>query len=321
MQEPLNIGIDVAKAELVIGVVDHPEWNGSIANTAAQIQRWLARVPVDARLAVESTGRYHKQLVELAQARGISTYVLNARDVHFYAKALGQRGKTDRTDAQVISRYVKEHHARLHSFLAGGQVEQQVEQLLSRRALLTRQRDALRQSLGDLPILDEPIQALLTEYGRLTTAIDDQVALQIRSQEQLALDWQRLQTVPGIGVQGAAMLLCVFRRIPFVRADALIAFVGVDPRPMDSGQKRGKRQLSKRGPALLRRQVYMMGFAASRSNVCRDYYQALRERGFSPTAAFVILGRKLLRIAFAIWRSQQPFNMEQFALNSACVKL
>lgn len=165
------------------------------------------------------------------------------------------------------------------------------------------------------------LSRLLTEYGRLIAAIDDQVALQIHSQEQLALDWQRLQTVPGIGVQGAAMLLCVFRRIPFVRPDALIAFVGVDPRPMDSGQKRGKRRLSKRGPALLRRQVYMIGFAASRSNVCRDYYQALRERGFSPTAAFVILGRKLLRIAFAIWRSQQPFNREQFALNSAGVKL
>jgi len=140
MQEPLNIGVDVAKKELVIGVVDHPELNGTIANTTTHIQRWLQRVPPGSRVAVESTGRYHKQLVELAQQHNLATYVLNARDVHYYAKALGQRGKTDRTDAQVISRYVKEHHAQLYPFVAGGELEQQIDQLLNRRALLSKQR-------------------------------------------------------------------------------------------------------------------------------------------------------------------------------------
>lgn len=321
MQEPLNIGIDVAKAELVIGVVDHPEWNGSIANTPAQMGRWLDRVPTGSRLAVESTGRYHKQFVELAQERGLLTYVLNARDVHFYAKALGQRGKTDRTDAQVISRYVKEHHARLHPFVAGGQVEQQIELLLNRRTLLSKQRDGLRLSLSDLPVLDKPVQALLTEYERVIGALDEQIALQIQSQEQLVRESERLQTVPGIGTQGAAMLLCLFRRIPFQRIDALIAFAGLDPRPMDSGQKRGKRKLSKRGPALLRRQVYLIGFAASRSVTCRDHYQGLRARGFSSTAAFVMLGRKLLRAAFAVWRGQTCFDAKQFASNTTCARL
>lgn len=321
MQEPLNIGIDVAKAELVIGVVDHPELNRSIANTSAQIRRWLEQVPAGSRLAVESTGRYHNQVVELAQEKGLPTYVLNARDVHFYAKALGQRGKTDRTDAQVISRYVKEHHARLHTYCPGNQVEQQIDQLLSRRALLSTQRDSLRKSLGDLPVLAKPVQALLTEYDRLLAALDEQIALLVRSQEELIHDSERLQTIPGIGAQGAAMLLCLFRRIPFKRIDALIAFTGLDPRPMDSGQKRGKRKLSKRGPALLRRQIYMIGFAASKSKVCRAYYQSLRTRGFSSTAAFVMLGRKLLRVAFSVWHSHKPFDAEQFTLNTACVQL
>ena len=321
MQETLNIGIDVAKSELVIDVADHAELNGSIGNTAAHIRRWLEHVPAGSRLAVESTGRYHKQLVELAQEKGVLTYVLNARDVLFYVKALGQRGKTDRTDAQAISCYVKEHHSRLHTFCPGGQVEQQIDQLLSRRVLLSTQLDALRRSLGDLPGLDERIEALLKEYERLITAIDDHIALQIRSDEQLALESKRLQTVPGIGAQGAAMLLCLFRRIPFKGMDALIAFTGLDPRPNDSGQKRGKRKLSKRGPALLRRQIFMMGFAASKSKTCGSYYQALRARGFSSTAAFIMLGRKLLRTAFAVWRSQKSFDAEQFALNTPCAKL
>lgn len=321
MQELLNIGIDVAKAELVISVADHPELNHSIANTSAQIRRWLEQVPPGSRVAVESTGQYHNLVVKLAQDKGLLAYVLNPRDVHFYAKALGKRGKTDRTDAQVISRYIKEHHAKLHPYCPGGQVEQQIDQLLNRRAFLSTQRDSLRHSLANLPVLAKSVQALLTEYDRLLDALDEQIALLVHSQEELAHDFERLRTIPGIGAQGAAMLVSLFRRVPFKNINSLIAFTGLDPRPMDSGQKRGKRRLSKRGPALLRRQIYMIGFAASRSIVCRAYYQSLRTRGLSPTAAFVILGRKLLRVAFSVWRSQTSFDAEQFMQNTACVQL
>lgn len=134
MQESLNIGIDVAKAELVIGVIDHPELNCVIANTAVAIKRWLRQVPQDARIAVEATGGYHNRVAHLAQQRGVAVYVLNARDVHHYVKALGLRGKTDRTDAQAIGRFLREHHSRLRTFSPAGQAEHQVEKLLRRRA-------------------------------------------------------------------------------------------------------------------------------------------------------------------------------------------
>lgn len=321
MQEPLNIGIDVAKAHLVIGVVDHPERNVTIANTASEIKHWLRTVPEGARIGVESTGGYHRLVVQLAQAEGFAAYVLNAKDVHFYAKALGQRGKTDRTDAQVISRYLKEHHGHLYEWRTGSGVEQEIDQLLRRRALLVNQREALQASLQDLKVLSEPVDALLKQYDHLLAAIDAQIGTQLSTQQELAADAKRLQTIPGIGALGAAMLTCLFRRIGFKSIDAVIAFSGLDPRPMDSGQTRGKRRLSKRGPSLLRRQLFMMAFAASRSKVFKPYYQALRARGFSSTASFVILGRKLLRIAFAVWRNNVAFNVERYLGNRACVKL
>ena len=48
---------------------------------------------------MESTGRYHLSLAGLAHRAGLRVYVLNAKDVYFYAKALGARGKTDPGDA------------------------------------------------------------------------------------------------------------------------------------------------------------------------------------------------------------------------------
>lgn len=308
MQEIWDIGIDVAKVELVVHVAGQAGQNRTVANAAESIQRWLDGVPADSRLAVESTGIYHQLVASLAQARGLSVYVLNACDVHHYARAIGRRGKTDRVDAQVISRYLREHHAHLHPYVPGTAAQQRIHELLQRRGCVVTYRDGLRQSLRGEQQLIAQVQALTEQFDQMLQAIDAEVMQLIGSDTQMAELSQRLRTVPGIGQQGGAMLACLFSRISFANADAAVAFSGLDPRPKDSGQKHGVRRLSKRGPPLLRRTLFMMAFSASRTQVFKPIYFALRRRGFSSTEAFVILGRKLLRIAYALWKTKTSFD-------------
>jgi hypothetical protein len=52
----------VAKAELVVGVAGKPEHVCVLANTRSGITGWLKRVLPGSRLAVESTGAYHRLL-------------------------------------------------------------------------------------------------------------------------------------------------------------------------------------------------------------------------------------------------------------------
>ena len=101
------IGVDVSKSELVISVDDLPPL--SVVNDVAHITGWLAQLPRDCCIAMESTGRYHLLLAQLALQAGLMVYVLNARDVYFYAKALGARAKSDALDCVVIRRYVQKH--------------------------------------------------------------------------------------------------------------------------------------------------------------------------------------------------------------------
>ena len=315
----LNFGIDVAKNELVVAVADHPQYSKTVPNQASAIQAWLDGLPGDARIAVESTGRYHGLLVELAQADGFAVYVLNARDVHYYARALGQRGKTDRSDAEVISRYLREHHARLHPFAAGTPAEQEIQKLLRSRSRVTVQRQALLRSLEGVVGLQTT--ALTDELDRVLKQIDQRIAALIASEPELADCARRLGTIPGVGAQGAAWLTCLLRRIPFTGSDAVVAYSGLDPRARDSGQMRGRRRLSKRGPAALRRLLFMMAFSASRSKVFQAEYKAFRARGLSSTAAIVVLARKLLRIAFAVWKTQTTFDADRYLAAKACAQL
>jgi transposase len=316
MQQQLRIvGVDVAKAQLVMADHSAVASGTVVANQGAAISSWLKGLAPGSIVAMEATGSHHRLLAQLAHAAGMRVFVLNARDVHFYAKALGARGKTDRLDAAVIARYVAEHHSRLHAWQPAAGVEQQLHDLLKRRAHVSRMSGSLRQTLSDAPPslrmagrrLHEHIDVFLEEIDRQLVALVD-------SDPTLSQGVALVRSVPGYGPQGSVALAALFSRLPFANGNAVVAYTGLDPRPCDSGTHKGKRRLSKRGPAWLRRQVYLAALGASHSKALKPLYESIKARGFAPTQALVILARKLLRVAFAVWRSQRPFDPAQFAL-------
>lgn len=316
MQQVLIVGVDVAKLSLVS--VFHGQCGAarSLANSSSAIAAWLAQLPEGSIVAMEATGAHHRLLAQMAHAAGMRVYVLNTRDVYFYAKALSGRAKTDRLDAAVIARYAAEHQAQLHAWQPAGGVEQQLHELLQRRACVTRQLVSLRQTLGDVASLQAARRRLEDEFKHFFEQLDLQLQALVASDAQLQCGVARLRTITGFGPQTSVALGALLSRIDFADADALVAYSGLDPRPCDSGQHRGQRRLSKRGPAWLRRQMYLAAFAASHSKALKPLYESIKAKGFASTQALVILARKLLRVAFAIWNNQTTFDPERLQPNS-----
>ena len=314
--EQMFVGVDVGKATLVMcvhGTTAHQ----SVANELGPIARWLKTLPAHAVVAMESTGRYHVTLARLAHGSGRAVYVLNAKDVYFYAKALGARSKTDRVDAQVIGRYVAEHHGALHAWSPGSAAQEQVQTLLQRRARLVDHRTSIHQLVRGLP-LQPAVGDLEASFEALLAQIDHLVEAQLSSEPQLSGKRALLHTITGLGPRGSALLAALMSRIGFANADALIAYSGLDPRANDSGAKNGLRRLSKRGNAALRRQMYLAAFSAAHSKTLGPTYRAIKARGFAPTQALVILARKLLRIAWAVYKTSTPFDPARFAPPLPC---
>lgn len=314
MQEiQVFVGVDVAKAELVVAVHGQTD-SRTVPNQAQAISAWLRELPDGAVLAMESTGRYHQMLASLAHAAGMHVFVLNARDVHFYAKALGARAKTDRIDAHVIARYVAEQHERLHRWIEPCAVLRQVHDLLGQRWAVVNKRTALRQSLqGCDGAIAPEVQALEAGFAALLRAMDARIVALLEQDARVQERQRLLQSIVGVGPQSSALLASLLERVPFVSADALVAYSGLDPRACDSGSSRGRRRLSKRGQPALRHQMYMAAMSACHTSTFKGTYEALRARGLKTTEALVVLARKLLRIAFAVWRSGRPFDPQRFA--------
>lgn len=316
MQVPTTfVGVDVAKDELVVAIHGQPGCR-TISNGAAAIDAWLHTLPPGSCVAVESTGAHHLLVIKCAIAAGLAAYVLNARDVFFYAKAVGARAKTDQLDSAVIARYLAEHHQQLHPYRLPSEVQAKVDQLLGQRWAVVSKRVSLRQALKGCE-LHEPLAGLLQALERMLKAIDQRIQELIATDAQLQQTQRLLQTITGVGAQSSALLATLLHRIPFARSDALVAYSGLDPRANDSGKKQGRRMLSKRGSPELRRQMYLVAFAACHSKALGPTYKALRAKGFQTTEAMVILARKLLRAAFAVWKTQTAFDLTKLGLKTA----
>lgn len=119
---------------------------------------------------------------------------------------------------------------------------------------------------------------------------------------------EHIEAIPGFGPLTSTCLGHRFTRLPYATSDAVVAATGLDTRPDDSGQKHGRRRLTKQGPAEERRLLFNCARSASQTKLWRPYYEAQLAKGLSPTAATVILARKMLRVAFAVYKHRQAFN-------------
>ena len=305
---PGVFGVDVAKAEVVAAEVDVRTPRKTVCNERKALKAWLRTLPPGSIVAMESTGSHHRLLAELAHAAGMRVFVLNARDVYFYARALGMRSKSDRVDAAVIARYAAEHRAKLHAWQPPAPVYEHALQLLRRRARVIVAQERLHQSLAEVPTLQVAKRQLDKAFARFLAKVDAQLDALVQGEPQFEQRVARLRTIAGIGPQSSVMLGALFAAHEFGNAEAVVAYSGMDPRAHDSGAKRGRRRLSKRGPGWLRRQLWLAAFGASHSKALGPLYRAIKAKGFEPTQALVILARKLLRVAWAMWNSGKPFE-------------
>jgi transposase len=311
--EAFFIGVDVASQHLDLCIHGHSAVR-RLANTLAAIDAWLVTLPAGTHLCMESTGRYHQLLAERAHAMGLRVYVLNPRDVRAYANALGQRGKTDRLDAQVLARYVAREHAELRAWQPVPEPVRHLQELLCRRAAVVQKQQALRMSLGDLPALASGLELLDSAMAAVLKSIDALLSKTLKSVPQLQGALRSVLSVPGIGPLSSAALLSVFERLERASGDAVIAFLGMDLRPKDSGNSTGRRHMTKRGQPEFRRLLFNAARSAARTSAWRPYYEREIAKGLTSTEATNALARRLVRTAFSLFKSGQTFDAAKLAL-------
>lgn len=295
------VGCDVSKGWIDVHVLD-PERRFRIANQVAAIDRWVAALEPIAVVGMEATGTLHELLADSLSRAGHSVYVINPRWICHYRRGIGARGKTDRGDAEAIARFVAAEAGKLHAYRIPTEQQRELRWLLLRRQQAIKLRTATRQSLGELSA------GVLEEFKLVLKQIEQRIAALLAAEPELAVLAARLKSIPGIGPLTAAHLVQVLTRFSFSACGAFIAHTGMDPRPNDSGMKRGRRRLTHHGDAALRSMLFMAAMAACKSPPWRALFDAKVRAGLPTTAAFIVVARKLARIAFSLSKSGKSYD-------------
>src|SRR5262249_14172387 len=97
------------------------------------------------------------------------------------------------------------------------------------------------------------------------------------------------------------------------------AYVGLDPKPYESGSSvRRRARISRQGSRGMRRRLYMAAFGGIRhENALRAFYQRLGGRQKPAKLAVGAAARKLLVWSWAVFRSRQPFEEQRTGYNPA----
>lgn len=300
------VGADTSKKDFAIFRWDSGE-HSTILNERPQLHRWLKKLPANSAIAVEATNTYHLDLVELAYEMGHQVFIVDAGRLNKYRESIGKRAKTDASDAELLARYLSKEKDELRPWSPPSAVYTKLKTLLHRRAALVHARVDLKQSWGKESMLKEVFDQCIASMD----ALDQQIQKMLKDtlvEAGLMHQIKRCEAIEGVGFLTATGFLTAFLRGEFENSDAYIAFLGLDLRVRDSGDKSGRRRLTKKGDPEIRRLGHNAAMAASRSETWSAFYQHYLAKGKAKTQALVILTRKLARVAFSLMKNLTEYH-------------
>ena len=327
------VGIDVAKAELVVAVRPGGDrW--TVPNNEADVARLRAcfQQLMPTLVVLEATGGYERAAVAELAAVQLPLVVANPRQVRDFARATGQLAKTDSIDAELLALFAErvrptprpladEASAALDA-RATGQLRGAAGTLCRTRppdaaaaCLLTRRRQLVGMLIAERNRLEHTIAAVrrgirthIRWLERQIGAVDRDLDAMIQQSPVWRAKEDLLRAVPGVGPIVSRTLLGELPELGQLNRRRIAALVGVAPFACDSGTLRGRRVVWG-GRAPVRAALHMSALVATRRNpVIRAFYPRLVAAGKPKKVALTACMRKLLTILNVMLHTNTPWR-------------
>jgi transposase len=286
-------GLDIAKLNLQLHLASRSH---DLPNTVPGHRRLLKLLATQpgSQVVCEATGGYEREVVAALQAAHIPVSVLNPARARHFAKASGQRAKTDKIDAALLTAYG--HALQPKPTPPRTALEQQLTELVRRRHQVVEIIVGQRQQADQLtlPALRRQAQSLVRRLERDLAQIEDQLKELRREVAPLHERLQKLEAISGVGTITAMGVLAELPELGTLNRRQTAALAGLAPFTRQSGRWQGLRAIGG-GRAPVRRALYMAALVAARCNrQLKEFYQRLRAAGKPAKVALTAVMRKLI---------------------------
>ena len=306
----ITVWIDVSKARLDVHV--HPAGEsfavGNDEAGVAELAVRLSRLEGLVGIGLEASGRYERLAVAELAAAKLPVAVLNPAQVRAYARAIGQRAKTDPIDARVIARFVEAVRP-AQRLLADAQTNE-LSALMTRRRQLVQMltTERLRRQQAPKGVVRVSMARIVTSLEDALRELDAQIDKTVRGTPVWRDKEDLLASVPGIGKTIARTLLAELPELGSLNPRQAAALAGLAPCTRQSGKWRGKSCIGG-GRSVVRTALFMGALVAARHNpTLKAFRDRLVAAGKPKLVALIATARKLLTILNAILRDAKPWR-------------
>jgi transposase len=289
----LYAGLDVAKSSLQLHLEGKFHLLSNDRKGHAQLLKLLRPFP-QARVVCEATGGYEKSVVRLLHGADIPVAVVEAGRVRHFARAQGQRAKTDPIDAAVLTAFAQAVQP-TPTMPPTAQQEQLAQLACRRRQLIqTRVAETNRGEHYTDTFCRRQHRQLLRLLEAQIDACDQAILELITADPELTHKAKRLDAIAGVGPVVAATVLAEMPELGSLTHKAAAALAGLAPYNRDSGSHHGTRHIAG-GRKTIRTALYMATLCAVRHDrILKAFYLKLRAAGKKPLVAITACMRKLI---------------------------
>src|ERR1051325_664060 len=286
-------GVDVAKATLQVHLQGRQSEFCNSPRGLRQLCTQLRKV-AGAHVVCEATGGYERAPVRGLHQEQIPVSVTNPAQVRAAAQAQGQRAKTDRIDAQMLTDYGQRYEPKPTPPTSATQdqlvaLTQWLQQLIHGQALAKTQAEHHQD-----PFVRRQHAKLMTHLQSQIEAVEKQIEALVQQDAALQRRVTCLDEIKGVGPRTAWMVLAHMPELGQLNRHQVGALAGLAPWTRESGTMKGMRSIGGGRPEV-RLALYMAALSAVRSNpVMRPLYQRLRAKGKLAKVALTAVMRRLL---------------------------
>ena len=306
--EAITVGIDVSKDRLDVALRPSGEVF-AVERAASGLDGLVSRLKALAPqiVALEATGGFETVVTAALAAAGLPVVVVNPVQVRAFAKAIGQRAKTDPIDAGVIAHFAEATRPEVRT-LPDAETQLLADLVQRRRQIIEMIGAESQRQKRASHSLKKSIARLLKALQKELTSVDTDIDGSVRGSPAWREKEDLLTSVPGIGKTIARTLIAEMPELGRLNRKEVAALAGLAPFTRQSGTWRGRSFIGG-GRTSVRTALFMGAMVAKRYNpVLKAFFDRLVAAGKPKMVALIAVARKLITILNAVLRDQKSWQ-------------
>ena len=265
---------------------------------------------------MEATGIYHEQLAWYLFDQDCSVAVVLPNKAKKYKESLGLKSKTDSIDAKGLSRYGCEQNLKLWKPVSKKIYElriitRQIEAVSVQATGAQNQLHALLHGRYRLKNIEKMLARQLDLFEQQKQAMQQQLLQVIEDDIVLKEKFENILKIKGLGALSLATVIAETDGFAATQSiSQLTSYAGYDVVENQSGNRKGKTKISKKGNGHIRRALHFPALNMVRYEQANFHllYQRIYDKSNIKMKGYVAVQRKLLALIYTLWKKNEPFD-------------